>query len=224
MPAACRRQQLILRRTVAVHVVVVVEQRAAHRAARVDHARHQIRAVRVGRAGQRAEVGVANREGVSQRVVERNVAAQVIAHRHVGLVLGPLVVRTVVDGIVRRVPRVVQIADALRAGGLRVQMERQDRLRRIFLRRLIPHRLLAARQRNRETVVVATHAAHMAEVVVERTVLLHEHHNVLDILDRSGARICRYGERIADRFGECGQCGGCTGGRCDGLQETATAI
>jgi hypothetical protein len=106
----------------------------------------------------------------------------------------------------------VEIANALCAGGLRVQVERQNRLRRVLFRRLIPHRLLAARQRNREAVVVTTYAAHMAEVVVERTVLLHEYHDVLDILDRSGARIGRDRQCIADRFRECGQRGGGTGG------------
>jgi hypothetical protein len=180
------REQLILRRTVAIDVIVIVQQRATLRAGRIDHASHEICTVRMRRAGQRTEVGVADGEGIGERVVKRNVAAQVITHRHVRLVRGPLVITAVIDRVVRRVPRVVEIADALGAGRERVQMKRQHRFRRIFLRGLEPDRL-AVGQRDWEAVVISAHAAHMTHVVIERTVLLHEHNNVFDVVDRSGA-------------------------------------
>lgn len=217
------REQVVLRRHVAVDVVVVVEERAAVPAGRVDGARHQIRAVRMRRAGQRAEVVVADGERIGERVVERDVLAHVIAHRHVGLVRGPPVVAAAVDRRVRLVPRVIEVADALRARRQRVQAKRQHGSRRIRLRRLIPDRL-AVRQRDREAVVVAAHAAQVSEVMVERTVFLHEHDDVLDIADRARARRGGDRERAADRFGEHGERGGGARGLRYGMQETAAAF
>jgi hypothetical protein len=51
----------------------------------------------------------------------------------------------------------------------------------------------------------------MAEVVVERTVLLHEHDDVFDIADRAGARKRGHGKRIANGLGQRGQRGSSAG-------------
>ena len=52
---------------------------------------------------------------------------------------------------------------------------------------LVPHRL-ATGQRHRVRIAEPAHAAHRAEVVVERAVLLHQHDDVLDVLDACGSR------------------------------------
>ncbi|CAJ7704638.1 Uncharacterised protein [Burkholderia pseudomallei] len=216
-------EQIVFRRHVAVHVIAVVEQRAAVPAGRIDRARHQIRAVRMRRARQRAEVVVADGERVGERVVERDVLAHVVAHRHVGLVRGPLIVAAAVDRRMRLVPRVIEIADALCARRQRVQAKRQHRLARIRLRRLIPDRF-AVRQRNRKAVVVAAHTAQVSEVMVERAVFLHEHDDVLDIAQRARARRGGNRECAANRFGKHGERGGGARGLRDGMQETAAAF
>ena len=53
---------------------------------------------------------------------------------------------------------------------------------------------------------VAAHAAHDPVVMVKRAVLLHEHHDVLDVLDRAGPVIRRNGESSRDAVRE--QCRG----------------
>jgi hypothetical protein len=84
----------------------------------------------------------------------------------------------------------VEIEHALGAGHLRAQMERQHDLIRRSLPRLEPHGP-AVRPQHRVAVVVAAHAAEMAEIVVEGTVLLHEDDDMADVLDRAAAAGCR---------------------------------
>jgi hypothetical protein len=74
---------------------------------------------------------------------------------------------------------VVEVREELQAevGGGRV--ERQHAV-------LVPHGLAAGLQR-RVRVAEAAHAAHRPEVVIEGPVLLHENHDVLDVLDRPSA-------------------------------------
>jgi len=62
---------------------------------------------------------------------------------------------------------------------------------------LRPHRL-AAFERNGEAVAEAAHAFHRAEIVVEPAVLLHQDHDVLDVLDGAGPAHRRNGQRSVD--------------------------
>src|SRR5262249_6542438 len=50
----------------------------------------------------------------------------------------------------------------------------------------------------RARIVEAAHPAKGAEMMVERAVLLHQDHNVLDISDRACAVVCRNRERLGD--------------------------
>ena len=222
LPAEGRQLDLV---ELVVDVVGVVEQRAAARAERIDHARHQVHAVRMRVAGDRAEVVVTHRERIRERVVERDIVADVIAHRHVRLLHRPLIRAAVVDRAVRRRPRMRQAADALRVDARvgRVVAERRNHARLVLLPRLEPHRL-AVRQRDREAVVIAAHAAQVTEVVVERAVFLHEHDDVLDILDRArhGIRLDR--QRLADRFGKQRGGGGRAGEAGRELQKIASRM
>ena len=59
----------------------VGDDRAAAVAVVADPAGPHVVAVRVGRPHQRAVVGVADREGIGQRELERHVAARVVGHR-----------------------------------------------------------------------------------------------------------------------------------------------
>src|SRR5262249_26463997 len=63
-----------------------------------------------------------------------------------------------------------------------VRVERQDVLRTVGL---VPHGLVVLGDRTR--VAEAADTSEGAEVVVERTVLLHQDDDVLDVLDRPGA-------------------------------------
>ena len=47
----------------------------------------------------------------------------------------------------------------------------------------------AVRQLAGAGIVEAAHAGHRAEVVIERAVLLHQQHDVLDIAERTGGRL-----------------------------------
>ena len=123
-------------------------------------------------------VGVADRERVGERVVERDVLAGQVGHRAALLAGDPLVVLAVVPA-----PRGCRASRAARSWRncrpevVGVRVERQDVARAV---RLVPDRL-AAGQGHRARVAEAAHAAQRAEVVVERAVLLHEHHDVLDV-------------------------------------------
>ena len=46
------------------------------------------------------------------------------------------------------------------------------------------------------------HSAHHAEVVIERPVLLHQHHDVLDVPERAGRPIRRDRQRPSDAVGQ----------------------
>ncbi len=114
-----------------------VAPRLAHRGVVVG-ARHEGDAVRVGATGVAAVVGVAKREGLGQRVLERNVFTTVVAHRMVVLVLGPEAETALVPRILRIHEAVRRAGDAQRVDGRAVEVERRDLARAV---RLVPHRL-----------------------------------------------------------------------------------
>jgi hypothetical protein len=66
---------------------------------------------------------------------------------------------------------------------------------------LVPNRLAAGQDR-RMRIAEPTHSTHHAEVVIERPVLLHQHHDVLDILKRAGGPVRRNRQRASDAVGQ----------------------
>ncbi len=176
------------------------------------------RAVGVRAGVHRAVVVVADREGVGQRELERQLGLGEVAHRlHVGrgaadlLVARPLVEAAAVPGVVRVDPGVRRAAHALRIAFAAVEVIGQHHL--AVLVELLPH-VEPVGQRDREAVAEAAHALQRAEVVVERTVLLHQDHDVLDVLDGAGLVVGGNRERAADgrRKGRERERGGAGGG------------
>lgn len=141
-----------------------------------------MQSIRIGlREGQRV-VLIADREGVSERIVVMQIVARKVTHSE--------------PRLARRIPRVAepfvphrdvgQIAHrrrfcAGRARRRRAHMKWHDVVR---AGRLLPH-WVAVGQPDCHPVVEASHAAKLSEVVVERAVLLGEDHNMLDIVDRT---------------------------------------
>ncbi|MCY1528957.1 hypothetical protein D9M68_640800 [compost metagenome] len=163
-------------------------------------------------------VAVAHREGIGQCELERDVFAQVVAHRGLVLELDPAVHLSLVPGGLL-VGEVVRRARAdQRIGNRRVAAERRN-LRAARRVRLEVHRL-AVGQRNRKAVAETAHAAQRAEVVVEAAVLLHQDHDVLDVLDGAGVDRGLDGERLADRGRQQGE----GRGRADGTGRLAEEI
>jgi len=98
-------------------------------------------------------------------------------------------------------------ADGMLCGALRIKIERKH-VRRVIGqpsgvesaglgcgRRLIPYRL-SIRQAHRARIIEAAHAAHAAEVVIERPVLLHQDHYMLHILNGASSAIGGNGKRF----------------------------
>ncbi len=146
------------------------------------------RSVRRRRALQRAVVGIADRERVREGVLPRQVGPGEVAHRLLGLGRDPLVPRAGVPGGVRLRPAVVEVGGVLRVGLAGVHAPGLQRA--VSVRRLSEDGR-AVRELQRLLVGQAAHAGQRAEVVVERAVLLHQDHDVLDVLDRPGARGAR---------------------------------
>ena len=65
--------------------------------------------------------------------------------------------------------------------------------------RLCEYRI-AVRQLDCTRIVEPAHATQRAEILIEWAILLHHHHDVLDILDGVPAAIGLYGQRLADAF------------------------
>ncbi len=189
LPADARGLQLLWEGRPTVARLGVVDDRAAARSVVADPARPHVVPVRIGGTQQRAVVRVAQRERVGQRVVERDVLAREVGHRVGALGRHPLVVAAAVPGLVRRRPVVRRAVQELQAQVGRVRMERQQLAAVV---RLVPDRL-AVGQRRGTRIAEAAHALHAAEVVVEGTVLLHQDHDVLDVLQR--ARVAPRGNR-----------------------------
>ena len=131
-------------------------------------------------------IGVTNREGISQRVVEGNVASDQMCHRSRSFIRHPLIILTLVPGRVRGCPVMRKVLNKLQSqiGGSR--MERQQIT---IVIRLVPNRV-SVRQIDCSVITISTHAAERAVVVIERTVLLHHNDDVLNIIDCAGSANC----------------------------------
>ena len=144
------------------------------------------------RSGQRrAEVVVANREGVGQGVVEGNVVAIVVPHRerHVAVLvvarrlrLEPLVAAAAAAGVDLVGPRVGKRPHPGGVGVFDVQPERHVAGAGVV--GLDPDGV-AVGERDRPRVAQTPHAAQRAEGVVERAVLLHQDHHMLGVEKRA---------------------------------------
>ncbi len=189
-------------------------------------------------------VGVADRERVRQRVVERQVVAREVAHRR-GEVVDTVGGQVRADEVVHRaaVPRVVLcrplVTDVVRGGavlGGRVldEMERLEEHVGIdadagSVAVLLPDRRVLAPDGVAHDVGVGEppHPRHPAEVVVEGPVLLHEDDDVADVSQagqragrhREGALDARPGLAAQTRTGHAGHTG-----RADGGQSTLEQV
>ena len=171
-------------------------------ARRVDPRGHVVQPVRPGRPEHRAVVVVADGEVLGQREVERDVVALQVAHRvgAVGAVRGqvrgqPVVHLPAVPGRMLHRPGVAGRRLGLGARRPGVQVERQQVAVGVLRVGLVEHRL-AVRQRDGLRVGEPPHVRQRAEVVVERAVLLHQDHHVLDVAQASPLGGSR-GERAA---------------------------
>jgi len=161
-----------------------------------------------------SQLGCSHGEGVGQRVLIRQILPGVICHRRHTLVRHPLIEAPFV-------PRAMTVGPAVRWIGqerlteiLHVGTERQQVAVAVGLK---PHRF-SRRQLHRPRIREPTHAAHRAEVVIERPVLLHQEDDVLDVGDAPAAVVRRNAERLAEiQRHHRRQCG-----RADQLQECAT--
>jgi hypothetical protein len=124
-------------------------------------------------------VRVADREGIGKLIVKRDVVAREVRHRRRALVRHPLIVAAAVPRAVRRGPVVRQVLQKLQAEIRRSRTERQH-FADTAEPRLMPHRL-AVRQIDCARIAETAHAFERAEVVVERTVFLHQDHDVFGI-------------------------------------------
>ena len=185
----------------------------------------EVHPVRARRAKNGLMVAIADGERVGQGILERDVGAREIAHRLLGLGRHPVVPQAVVAGAVVAVPTMVQVPRVLGVHLRRVHVEWQQ------IAEVRPGRVRlledggAVRVLQRLLVGEAPHAPQAAEVVVERPVLLHEDHDMLEIGDRPGVvtRLRRRGG--PGRFGDPAELGARSdrhpGGRAAQLEEPA---
>ena len=209
-------------------VVIVVGCRAVAFGERVIGAGPDEQAVRVGAGLYRAVVGVADRERVDQRPLERHVVLGVVAQRMVLLDARPGAHAALVPGELRVGPGMGRAFDAHHRELLQgVQAKRCNRRRRAggALVRLVPHALAddAGRvgHRDRKTVGKAAHAVERAEVVVERAVLLRQDDDVFDVREGAGAARGRDRQGSRDHGREGGQRGGGAGSGAHGTEESS---
>ena len=202
-------------------IVRIGDCRAAPGAGRVVAAAPQEQAVGIGSCLDGTVIGVAQRERLGQRELERNVLALEMSHRtrrlgsrprgHAPVVPRELRVFPVVRGAFY--PHQVEIG----AGG---QVKRRQQTPLSVL--LFPHAAGAAIHRwqgNREPVGKAVHTGESAEIMIEAAVLLHQDHHVIDVADRAAAHIGCDFQCARDGRGQRG------GGACGKpAQQEATAI
>src|SRR6185295_8636774 len=141
-------------------------------------------AIREGRALQRTEPAVADAEAAGEKVVDRKVFAVVVAHDNDGICGGRILARLDVVGCEAAVlvlylgvharPGVTRILH-LRERGL---VEPENWIRAFLV--LVRHSLAEAV--DVETVLCEPE---IPEHVVERPVLEHQHHDVLDLVERA---------------------------------------
>ncbi|CAB3875758.1 hypothetical protein LMG3410_03036 [Achromobacter aegrifaciens] len=194
-------------------VVGIAQGRAVAAAQAVVGAGPDEQPVGVGAAGERAVIGVADREGARHGVLEGHVLVREVRHRMVLLGGRPVAHAARVPGVLRVGPGVRRAGHAHGFEGLaRIQMEGQDRARRAFIGFVVVlrpdgamARVGAIRHGYGKAVAKPAYAGQRAEVMIERAVLLHEDHDVFHVADR--ARAPRRGdrERAADGGGQQGQ-------------------
>ncbi|MNL15560.1 hypothetical protein D3C87_1365520 [compost metagenome] len=144
-----------------------------------DRTRPEIIAIGMRGRHRRAEILVANRKCIGQRVVKRNVFAVVIAERqrHFGIFLmartfgtEPFIIFPAIVGVHLRLARMRQV---MHPGGFGIfNIEAEGRVGIAFQVGLQPH-LVLIRQIDRPRVVEAAHALQFAVTVIERSVFLH---------------------------------------------------
>jgi hypothetical protein len=178
--------------------------------------------VRDGAGVHAAVVVVAQREGLGQRPLERHFRGVVVAHRQQVLDVRPLVHAAVVPGGLRVGPAVRRAARALRVALVLVEAVGRVRGGRRGLGVGLVKDGLAVGRGHGKAVAVAAHALEGAEVAVERTVLLHQQHDVLHVLDGTGLVVSGNGQRAANAGRKSGQRGGCNARAGGALKKLAT--
>jgi hypothetical protein len=118
-----------------------------------------------------------------------------------------------------------QPADTLRVDGRvgRVVAERSDGLRLILLPRLEPYRQPIGK-RHGEAVVITSHTAQMSKVMIERAIFLHEHNDMLYVVDRAGNGVGFDRKRLTDRVRKERRCSAGTGQASRNFQKIAAAL
>ncbi|CUI63027.1 Uncharacterised protein [Achromobacter xylosoxidans] len=188
--------------------------------------------IRIGAAGERAVVGVAHGEGARHGVLERHVGLGVVRHRMVLLGGRPLAHAAGVPGVLGVGPGVRRAGHAHglvgRAG---VEPERQHAAGRAGIGTAVvlrPDRAAfevgTGGHRDGKAVAEAAHPGEAAEVMVERTVFLHEDDDVLDVLDRALAAVGGNRQRAADGGGQQRQGAAGAGDRGAAAQEFASGL
>lgn len=168
---------------------------------------HQVVAVGVGVALDGRVVGVTGGEHRGERVVEGHVGALVVALAEPAA--GAAGDRAVGEAVVPGLHRVHEAEGgrALLVGAGVRGVHREGQQVALLAARvgLVEHRA-PVDPAHRRPVAEAADARQGAEVVVERAVLLHQHHDVLDVREPPG--LGRRGERLLDADREGGQHGG----------------
>ncbi len=176
-------------------VDIVDHRPVAAAAMMIDRSGHQIEAVGAGRPLQRGMIGVAHGEGVGEREMIGDVGARQMPHGQRALGGQPIVVAAAIPGGMAGRPMMVEALHHREIAGGDVDRERRDEA--ALPVGLAPHRA-AAGQDHRIGIGEAAHACHRPEIMIERPVLLHEDHDMLDIHDRAGG----IGGRRRDRAGQ----------------------
>ncbi len=195
------------RADVVAAVELVVERGHAHRgvigraqAVRAVGAAPVEQAVGDGAGVHAAVIRIADREGIGQRAMEGHLGGFVVAERERRFRGWPGRHAAMIPGGLRIVPGVRRAAGAQRVAQRLVEVVGRERAGRAGLGVALVKDVGRARRRwHREAVAVAAHAAEGAEVAVERAVLEHQQHHVLDVLERAGGVVGIDRERAPDR-------------------------
>ena len=163
-------------------------------------------------------IGVADRKGVGQGVLERKVPLVVVAHGVFSLEGRPVIHPAFVPGVLGVGPKVGRALNPHVGKGLTgIEGEGSDQgwALSLWAIGLHPDRgrlaLTHIRNRNGEAVAKAPHPGHGSEIVIEAAVLLHEDDHMGDVFDRACAHVSvdrpgpRNGRKKACACEPCGQ-------------------
>lgn len=128
-------------------------------------------------------IRIADRELIGERVIIGKIGARQMRHRQRALLLGPHV--PIAPARLAVLPAMVEPADAARARRGVIEPERQRDLPAVAIGAALRPDRLAAWQRDRPRIAEPAHTAQRPEIMIERAVLLHQDHDMLDILDRA---------------------------------------